>query len=96
MRRLLLLLAGVLLLGTGCTTFRVQQIDESPNERIISLDIRGTAWFSSATHIAKLKALQTDKTQSFGTDNFTQQGATNTIAALQNIVRILELVRPAP
>lgn len=88
-------IAACLLLG-GCTTFTVKQIDESPGERRISLDIKGTAWFSSATHISKLKALQSDKVQSFGTDSIGQQGATNTIAALQNIVRILELVRPTP
>lgn len=95
MKRLLASVA-VLMLCVSCTTFHVTQIDESPGERRISLDIKGTAWFSSSTHIAKLKALQSDKVQSFGTDNFTQQGATNTIAALQNIVRILELVRPVP
>lgn len=80
----------------GCTTFHVTQIDESPNERKISLDIKGTAWFSSSQNIAKLKALQTDRVQSFGTDSIGQQGGTNTIAALNAVVRILELLRPMP
>lgn len=81
---------------TGCTTFHVTQTDESPNERIIRSEIKATAWFSSAQNIAKIKALQTDKTQSFGTDSITQQGATNTVEALKAIARIMELLRPAP
>lgn len=81
---------------TGCTTFHVTQTDESPNERIIRSDIKATAWFSSAQNVAKLKALQTDKTQSFGTDALGQQGATNTVEALKAVVHILELLRPVP
>lgn len=81
---------------TGCTTFQVSQTDESPNERIIRSEIKATAWFSSAQSIAKIKALQTDKTQSFGTDSITQQGATNTVEALKAIAHILELLRPTP
>lgn len=81
---------------TGCTTFHVTQTDESPNERIIRSEIKATAWFSSAQNVAKLKALQTDKTQSFGTDAIGQQGATNTVEALKSVARILELLRPVP
>lgn len=81
---------------TGCTTFHVTQTDESPNERIIRSDIKATAWFSSAQNVAKLKALQTDKTQSFGTDALGQQGATNTVEALKAVAHILELLRPTP
>lgn len=80
----------------GCTTFHVTQTDESPNERIIRSDIKATAWFSSAQNVAKLKALQTDKTQSFGTDALGQQGATNSVEALKAIAHILELLRPTP
>lgn len=89
---------GVLcaLLGCGCSTFHVTQIDESPNERKITLEIKGTAWFSSAQNIAKLKALQTDKTQSFGADNISQHGGTNAVEALKAIAHILELLRPTP
>lgn len=86
----------VLLCCAGCTTFHVTQTDESPNERIITLDIKGTAWFSSAQNISKLKALQTDKTQSFGADSLTQHGATNSVEALKAIAHILELLRPVP
>lgn len=88
-------MAAVILLG-GCTSFRVHQVDESPGERVITSDIKAVAWFSSSQALAKIKALQTDRSQSFGSDLVQQQGATNTIAALQNIVRILELVRPTP
>lgn len=58
--------------------------------------IAGTTWFSSATHITNLKALTTDKTQSFGTGTFGQQGATNTLQALEALARIAEAVRPTP
>ena len=81
-------------LACGCTQFRVTQTDESPDERIIRTDIKATAWFSSAQNVAKLKALQTDKTQSFGSDAFTQQGGTNVVEALNGIARILEALRP--
>ena len=69
---------------------------ESQPSRRISTTVRGTAWFSSAQAISKLKALQTDKTQSVGTDAIGQQGATNTVANLQALARILEALRPAP
>lgn len=93
MKLLSLLLTAAM---TGCTTFHVVQTDESPNERIITLDIKATAWFSSAQTVAKLKALQTDKTQSFGTDALQQHGATNSVEALKAIAHILELLRPTP
>lgn len=79
----------------GCTTFHVTQKDESP-ERKITLEIQGIAWFSGAQAITKLKAVQTDKTQSFGTEQIGIHGPTNTVAALQAIVHILELIRPVP
>lgn len=82
--------------GPGCTQFRVTQTDESPDERIIRTEIRASAWFSSAQNVSKLKALQTDKTQSFGSDTIGQHGTTNAVQALNSIVRILELLRPAP
>lgn len=81
-------------LCSGCTTIHVTQIDESPDERKITLEIKGRAWFSSGQSIAKIKAIQTDKTQSFGADGITQQGATNSVEALKAIARILELLRP--
>lgn len=77
----------------GCSTFHVTQIDESPGERTITLDIRATAWFSSAQAITKLKALQTDKTQSFGSDSLSQHGATNVTAALDALTRLLQAVQ---
>ena len=79
---------------TGCTTFHVKQTDTSPGERVIQSEITATAWFSSAQNIAKIKALQTDKTQSFGTDLMGQQGATNMLQALQALDSILGKIRP--
>jgi len=90
------LLALCLLILTGCTSITVTQKDESPGERTITTKFTGTAWFSSNAQLSKFKALNTDKTQSVGADAINQQGATNTVAALENIVRILELLRPAP
>lgn len=86
----------LLMLCAGCTTFHVVQTDESTNERIIKTDLKATAWFSSAQAISKIKALQTDKTQSFGSEAIGQQGSTNMIRTLEAVVRILELTRPTP
>lgn len=80
----------------GCANFSVTQTDESPNERTITTKIQGTTFFSSAQNVTKLKAVQTDKTQSFGTDVIGQQGATNTVEALNAVAKILELLRPTP
>lgn len=94
MKRLITITAVLAL--TGCTSLSITQKDESPGERTITTTVRGSAWFSSSSAIAKLKALQTDKTQSVGADTIGQQGATNTVAALVQITRILELIRPVP
>ena len=82
-----------LLLLAGCTHFRVDQTDHSPNERTIQTHITGSAWFSSAQSLAKIKALQTDKTQSFGADALNQHGATNTAATLDALARLLQQLR---
>jgi hypothetical protein len=86
MKRLILLSLCL----TGCVRFHVEQTDTSPDERIIRTSITGTAWFSSAQSLQKLKVLQTDKTQSTGLDAANQQGATNTVAALEALARIAE------
>ncbi len=90
------LLLPFLLVLTGCTSLHVVQTDETPGSRVIVTDIRASAWFSSSQALSKLKATTTDKTQAFGVDAMQQQGATNTVEALKNIVRILELMRPGP
>ena len=91
----LVLITLLLLTLAGCARFSVTQIDQSPGERTITTRIKGTAFFSSAQSVTKLKALQTDKTQSFGTDNI-NQAATNGVEALTAIARILEALRPTP
>jgi hypothetical protein len=80
----------------ACATVHVKQTDETPNARTITTEISGSAWFTSAQTISKLKATQTDKTQSFGTEAFGQHGDTNAVAALTAIARILEALRPVP
>jgi hypothetical protein len=80
----------------GCTSLRIEQTDLSPNDRTITTKVTATAWFSSGQTLAKLKAITTDKTQSIGTDQLTQHGATNTVETLRQLARILELLRPTP
>ncbi|MCZ7641386.1 MAG: hypothetical protein M5U12_38190 [Verrucomicrobia bacterium] len=87
----------VALLGlAGCARFSVTQIDESPNERTITTRISGTAFFSSAQTVSKIKAVQTDKTQSFGTDALGQHGATNVAETVDALTRLVQSLRPAP
>ena len=73
----------------GCANYHVNQRDITTNEggtsRQITTTISGTAFFSSAQHINKIKATQTDKTQSFGTESVGQQGATNAVEALKEL-----------
>lgn len=82
---------------SGCAQMRGKQTDisYSPDgiKREITTSINAATWFSSAQIIDKLKAVQTDKTQSFGT-SVSQQGATNTLATLQALAKILEALRP--
>lgn len=92
--RIMLLAGALAIAGTGCTTFKVDQTDTSPDERIIQSKIRATAWFSSAQSIANLKAVQTDKSQSFGSTGIGQQGSTNIVEALQALDSILGKIRP--
>ncbi|HNQ89286.1 MAG TPA: hypothetical protein PKM73_11770 [Verrucomicrobiota bacterium] len=95
--RNLLCAVSVGLLGlAGCARFSVTQIDESPNERTITTRISGTAFFSSAQTVSKIKALQTDKTQSFGTDALGQHGATNVAETVDALTRLIQSLRPTP
>ena len=94
--KLLLIFIGIAVwaLLSGCTRFHVVQTDETPGERIVTTKVTATAWFSSAQNLTKIKALNTDKTQSFGSDSLGQQGATNTVEALKAIDSILSKVHP--
>jgi len=88
---------AVALLGlAGCARFSVTQTDESPNERTITTRITGTAFFSSAQTVSKIKAVQTDKTQSFGTDALGQHGATNVAETVDALTRLIQSLRPTP
>ncbi len=91
-----------LLLSVGCATFKADLADISKTvtvekngstnttSREITTRIKGTAAFSSAQTIEKLKALQTDKTQSIGTASIGQHGATNVLESLQTVLAILQ------
>jgi hypothetical protein len=89
---MILALAAVAL--GGCARFSVTQTDESPEERTITTRITGTAWFTSAQKITQIKALQTDKTQSFGTASLGQQGDTNIVAVIDSLTGFLNALRP--
>jgi len=80
----------------GCTRFAVHQVDNSGGERVITTDFKATAWFSSSQNLTKLKALMTDKTQSFGVDASQQRGPTNTVATIEALTKLLEAARPTP
>ena len=62
----------------------------------ITTRITGTAFFSSAQTVSKLKAVQTDKTQSFGTDALGQHGATNVAETVDALTRLIQSLRPSP
>jgi hypothetical protein len=90
MKRILILLPLLAALA-GCTTVKTVQNDESP-ERTITTKVTGTAWFSSSANITNLKALNTDKTQSVGASGISQQGATNAVASLEVVLKMIELL----
>ena len=92
----LITIAAVGLTLAGCTTFRVEQTDESPGERKVISNIKGTAWFSSAQAITQLKTIQTDKTQSTGFSSLNQTGPTNTVDMINALTGFLNALRPAP
>jgi hypothetical protein len=81
---------------SGCTILNIEQSDASSTDRIVTTKVKAVAWFSSAQAITKLKVIQTDKSQSTGTDSLSQQGATNSVEALKAIAHILELLKPVP
>lgn len=89
----LLLLFGLLFLTPGCTSFVVEQGDASP-ERTITFKLRGRAWFSGSQAIANLKAIQTDKSQSFGTDSISNRGPTNAVAVIEAATKLVEAAKP--
>lgn len=92
MKSLATLLTACLL--SGCASYQVTQTDLSPDRRQIRLEVRALTLFSSSQSISKLRATQTDKTQSFGTDQVGQSGATNTAATLQALTTLIQAIRP--
>lgn len=86
-------LCGLLFVVPGCTSFVVEQGDASP-ERTITFKLRGRAWFSGSQAIANLKAMQTDKSQSFGTDSINNRGPTNAVAVIEAATKLVEAAKP--
>lgn len=101
-KSLLITIPIALLLNVGCASFKADLADISKTvtvekngstntaSREITTRIKGTAAFSSAQTIEKLKALQTDKTQSIGTAAIGQHGATNVLESLETFLKILQ------
>lgn len=102
MRKLIALFPLIALAAAGCARFSASLHDVSTEttkagtivRRSITTDLKGTALFSSTQNIARLKALQTDKTQSFGGEGVNQRGATNTVEALKELNKMLEKISP--
>jgi hypothetical protein len=86
-------LCGLLFLAPGCTSFHVEQGDVSP-EREITFRLSGRAWGSGQQVIAQLKALQTDKSQSFGVDSVSNKGPTNAVAVIEATTKLLNAAKP--
>jgi hypothetical protein len=86
-------LGSLLFLGAGCTSFHVEQGDVSP-EREITFKLSGRAWGSGQQVIAQLKALQTDKSQSFGVDSVSNKGPTNAVAVIEATTKLLNAAKP--
>lgn len=89
-----LLLTAALLVLTGCASYQVTQTDLSPDRRQIQLEVRALTLFSSSQNISRIRATQTDKTQSFGTESVGQSGSTNTVATLQALTTLMQSIRP--
>jgi hypothetical protein len=104
MKQLKLLSLLPTLLLSGCAHYNIGLHDLSTDTtytadktntttRTITTDIKGTAWFSSAQNINKLKGVQTDKTQSFGSDGIGQQGATNVVEGIKGLAELVKQLK---
>lgn len=80
-----------ILLLTGCASFTVTQRDESPNERIVTTQVKATTFLSSAQAIKNAQASQNNTTQKVGAESVTQS-ATNTAELLRWVGQILTTV----
>jgi len=84
----------------SCATFNATQTDESDESsgtRKITTTIKARTLFDSKTELAKLKATQTEKTQSLGIGALSAEShGTNVVPALDKVVNILQLLRPIP
>lgn len=73
----------------GCAQISVRQTAADGRETRLS----GVVWFSSAQSLAKLRLTNTEKTQSVGAEDLGQRGATNTVAAIEALTRLLSTLR---
>jgi hypothetical protein len=98
MKNLLLTIAIIFI--CGCARFHGKQTDisittntEDPKivtKREITTDLKGSAWFSSKQDLAKFSAIQTDKSQAFNGSGLNQRGATNTVATIEALTKLVE------
>ena len=89
---------AALLALSGCARFHGEQRDisitfdendKTTQKREITTELSGTAWFSSAQNLSKFSASQTDKSQAFNGTGINQHGATNTVATIDALTKLL-------
>jgi uncharacterized protein YceK len=96
---ILLALCGAFVLATGCASFKSTQ-NESTNKDGVTVrttTIKARTFWDAKSELAKLRATTTDKTQgvTIGSLNEASSG-TNAVAALIQILQILQTARPIP
>jgi hypothetical protein len=90
---------GLLILSSGCARFQTKQTDISYDEqglpaRTITTKVSAYTLFEAESKLAQFKATQTDKSQAASVGSLDQSaGSTNTVAALNAIVQILNTVK---
>lgn len=78
-------IAPLLAVLAGCAQISVRQTAADGRETRLS----GVVWFSSAQSLSKLRLTNTDKTQSVGAEDLGQHGATNTVATIEALTKLL-------
>lgn len=81
---------AIMLLASGCASFKTIQTDESDSKtgiRKITTTVSTRTFWDSKSELAKLKATTTDKTQSIGVGSVVNESSgTNTLALIEAIV----------
>jgi len=82
------LVSALLLSVAGCSTFRCEQTERTPDGREVTTTIRARTFFDARSDLAKLRTTQTDKTQGVSLGNLGQEtSGTNAVELLDRVVR---------